>query len=93
MKESIFILLIVCVLAAFTAIRYRKQIAGMIGFARMLKDAKDSALQAGAPGVEPAGVPLVNCSKCGVWVPKNKSIKVGDLGFCSNTCLETSKTN
>ncbi len=93
MKEAIFILLVVFALAALTAIRYRKQIAGMIGFARMLKDAKDNALQGGGPSVESASVPLVNCSKCGVWVPQNKSIKVGDLSFCSDACLETSKTN
>ncbi len=90
MREAIFILLVIFGLLAWTAFRYRKQIAGMIGFARMLKEAKDG-LSSGPrqiknPGEK--GIPLVNCSKCGVWVPQNKARKVGDVFFCSDECLK-----
>ena len=85
MKEALFILLVVLVLLALTAVRYRKQIAGMIGFARMLKEAKQSVSQ-GSPRIQSPSeksIPLVNCSKCGVWIPQNKARKFGDEFVCS----------
>ena len=92
MREALFILVIVCVLAALTAVRYRKQIAGMIGFARMLKEAKQN-ISVGSTNVirgPEKSIPLVNCSKCGVWIPQNKARKVGDVFFCSDKCLQIS---
>lgn len=85
MKEGIFILFVVFLLFGFTVIRYRKQIAGIIGFARALKDAKDMG---GRPtpirGQEQGSVQLVNCSKCGVWVPQNKALRLRDgIVYCS----------
>ncbi len=90
-KEALFILLVVCILAALTAVKYRKQIAGMIGFARMLKEAKQNFAQGSNSirGTTEKSVPLVNCSKCGVWVPQNKARKVGDVFFCSDHGAET----
>ena len=90
MKEAFFILFVVLVLLAITAIRYRKQITGMIGFARMLKEAKQNIAQGPSSVRVDSGksIPLVNCSKCGVWVPQNKSRKVGDLFFCSDECVK-----
>ncbi|MFN0279731.1 MAG: hypothetical protein ACKVRN_14210 [Pyrinomonadaceae bacterium] len=91
MREALFILVILFVIAALTAIRYRKQIAGMIGFARMLKEAKHN-INIGSNNVKRTpekSIPLVNCSKCGVWVPQTKAIKVGDIYFCSNHRAET----
>ncbi len=82
MKEGLFILFIVAILAALTAVRYRKQITGMIGFARMLRDARAN-VGTGVDKNDAKSIPLVNCSKCGVWVPQNKAIKVGDTYLCS----------
>ncbi|MEO7658109.1 MAG: hypothetical protein ABIV48_00715 [Pyrinomonadaceae bacterium] len=89
MREALFILIVVFGLFALTAFRYRKQIAGMIGFARMLKETKDSITQISRPVASQAtqNIPLVNCSQCGVWVPQNKARKVGDLFFCSDKCV------
>ena len=86
MREAFFILLVVSILAALTAVKYRKQIAGMIGFARMLKEAKQNITQGSnnIRGSVEKSVPLINCSKCGVWVPQNKAKKVGDVFFCSD---------
>ena len=86
MREAFFILLVVSILAALTAVKYRKQIAGMIGFARMLKEAKQNITQGSnnIRGSVEKSVPLINCSKCGVWVPQNKAKKVGDVYFCSD---------
>ncbi len=90
MREALFILVIVLLLLALTAIRYRKQIAGMIGFAKMLKEAKQN-INLGSTNTkrEPEkSIPLVNCSKCGVWIPQTKAVKVGDIFFCSDQCFQ-----
>ena len=89
MREAIFILLVVFGLLALTALRYRKQIAGMIGLARMLKEAKQKITQ-GSNQIrgQEKSVPLVNCSKCGIWVPQSKARRVGDIFFCSDQCVE-----
>lgn len=93
MREAFFILFVVAVLLGLTAIRYRKQIAGMIGFARMLKEAKQAVTQgtASSPGNDGKSIPLVNCSKCGVWVPQNKARMVGEVFFCSDECVQMQK--
>jgi len=93
MREAIFILLVVFGLFALTALRYRKQIAGMIGFARMLKDAKENLGQGTGQirGTPEKSIPLVNCSKCGIWVPQNKARKMGDIFFCSDECLSAAR--
>lgn len=89
MTEAIFIVVILLGLLAWTAFRYRKQIVGIIGFAKMIKEVKDGLT--GTPSLHPRqsakGIPLVNCSNCGIWVPQNKARKVGDLFYCSDECL------
>lgn len=88
-REFIFILIVILVLLALTAIRYRKGIAGMIGVAKMLKEAKKTASGARAVSGEKPSVQLVNCAKCGVWVPQNKAIKRGEgFFYCSETCKQ-----
>ena len=82
MREVLLILGVVIVLLALTALRYRKQIAGVIGVARMLQDVRNSGISAKRER-EPA-VHLVNCEKCGVWVPENKAQKRRDGGaYCA----------
>lgn len=90
MREALFILLVILVLLGLTAFRYRKAIAGMVGFAKMLKEAKQG-LQSPA-GAKPVREPersavLVNCVKCGVWVPQSKARKRGEVFYCSDDCL------
>jgi len=88
MREAIFILLVLFVLFALTAIRYRKQIAGMIGLARMLKQAKRSAAEPSKsiPGQTEKSTQLVNCSKCDIWVPQSKAVKFREGFICSTVC-------
>ena len=91
MRETFFILLVLFVLVALTAVRYRKQIATLIGVSRMLRDARSAAGAAREPGekqVTNKGQ-LVNCAKCGTWAPKATSIKFdGGIYYCSKGCLE-----
>ena len=89
MREFIFIIIVILVLLALTAIRYRKTIAGILGVAKMLKEAKDAASGTKAVGGEKPSVQLVNCAKCGVWVPQNKALKRGEgFFYCSESCKE-----
>lgn len=94
MRELFFILIVILLLLALTAIRYRKQIAGMIGLARMLKEAKAAAGDPRSMKGEQASVHLVSCSKCGVWIPQSKAIKLGtDFFYCSETCKKLVTNN
>jgi hypothetical protein len=91
MREDLLILFVAALLAASTAVKYRKQIRGIIGFARMLKDAKHDLNQMPTKMAASAekSTPLVNCSKCGVWIPQNRAIKIGELFHCSNHTTAT----
>lgn len=91
MKEALFILLILAVILALTAIRYRRQIAAMLRIWRSLKSMRGEMKerQAGSDAEIPAG-PLVNCAKCGTWVPEQRGIKLrGGTFYCSSSCLES----
>ena len=85
MKE-IFIFFVIVFVLALTAVRYRKQIAGMIGVAKMLNEMKNSVVtERPVRREEAASVALVNCAKCGVWVPQDKSVKRRDgTSHCLN---------
>ncbi len=87
MRDAIFILIVAAILFGLTAIRYRKQIVGIIGVARMLKDASSGKAIINTAGPPEKTIPLVNCKKCGVWVPQNKAHKVGSNYYCSDECL------
>ena len=94
MKEALVILLVIAVLLALTAVKYRKQIAGAIGIARMLRDAKRSMdeVKTGLPRQNESSIQLVNCVNCGVWVPALKARKAGNSYFCSEDCLTGSRS-
>lgn len=94
MKEAFFILLVIAVVLALTAIRYRRQIAGMLHIWRSLKSMKQQMKDKNVKPEDqiPAG-PLVNCAKCGTWVPEQRAIKLrGGTYYCSSSCLETAVT-
>ena len=89
MFKFLFVLLVIFVLLAMVAVRYRKQINSLIATARLLKEAKDAAQQAQlgrAPSPQPtkAAVHLVNCAKCGVWVPESKAVRRQQSFYCAN---------
>jgi hypothetical protein len=90
MRETLVILAVILLLLALTAVRYRRQIAAMIGFARVLKNAKNAAAQGGEIGRDPSpSLQLVNCSQCGIWVPQAKAKIIGGLSYCSDECTRS----
>ena len=91
MKEAFVILVVIAILLALTAVRYRRQITGVIQIWRTLKSAREQIRQE-SPKVnkEPVSAgKLVNCAKCGTWVPEQKAISLrGGVYYCSSICLE-----
>lgn len=97
MRAALFILVVVMILMAWTAIRYRKQIASVIGFVRMIREGVSSTTGPRDTKEMKAAVPneLVSCSKCGVWVPHDRAIRFdAKTYYCSKDCVTASlKTN
>ena len=93
MKEALVILVVLAVILILTAVRYRKQIAAVLQIWRSLQSMRQQVKQkqeqvGGTEGIS-AG-PLVNCARCGTWVPEQKAIKLrGGIIYCSSACLET----
>jgi hypothetical protein len=91
MREALFILLIIGVVLALTAYRYRRQIAAVLQIWRSLKSMRQQMKQNQAPHVESKSTGrLVNCAKCGTWIPEERAIELrGGSKYCSAACLET----
>lgn len=90
MREALFILIVILVLLGWTAFRYRKTIAGILGVAKMLKEVKNGAIGVSSQSKQrerAVSSVLVNCAKCGVWVPQTRARRVGQEFYCSETCL------
>lgn len=91
MREALFILVVLLVLAGLTAYRYRRQIRFGLELWRTMKGvrelhAQNSQQEADVP---PAKGELVSCSKCGKWTPAAASIKFGPrIFYCSTNCLQ-----
>jgi hypothetical protein len=89
MREALFIFVVVLVLLALTAIRYRKQITAVIRFSRMLRNAGATKPIGNAERRKDVVVPLAKCAKCGTWVPQTRAIKFGPGNYyCSSKCME-----
>jgi hypothetical protein len=87
--KVLFGLIVIAILLAMIAVRYRKQVNNLIATARLLKEAKDAAQRAQlgqrAPSPQRTKTPvhLVNCSKCGVWVPGDKAVRRAGQAHCA----------
>lgn len=91
MREAIFILVVLLLLAGLTVYRYRRQIGAFLRFWRSMKEMKNEMLrrQSETGEQQVAAGPLVLCAKCGNWVPEERSVRLGPTNyFCSTKCLE-----
>jgi Pyruvate/2-oxoacid:ferredoxin oxidoreductase delta subunit len=93
MKEAFVILAVLGVVLFLTAIRYRRQIAAGVQIWRSMKAMREQFKQQTGKTVKAKPVDagkLVNCAKCGTWVPEQKAIMLRDgSAFCSQGCLES----
>ena len=96
MREALVILLVIAIILVLTAVRYRKQIAAAIRIWQSLKSMKQQMSKQmnqrrgeSDQEIDGATGPLVNCAKCGTWVPEQRAIKLrGGMTYCSAACLE-----
>ena len=89
MREAAFILIVFLILIGLTLYRYRRQVGFGLEVWRMLRKMRaggDKKLD--APPETQKG-PLVNCTRCGTWVPAGNAIKLGGASYCSAHCVET----
>ncbi|HYJ90313.1 MAG TPA: hypothetical protein VEV84_03320 [Pyrinomonadaceae bacterium] len=91
MREVVFILIVIAVLLALTAIKYRRQIVTLITFWKQFQAAR-ARLQQSANTQRPIesdrGIGLVNCARCGKWIPENEARRHSPTTFiCVNGCL------
>ena len=93
MKEVAFILIVILILFALTAVRYRRQITAAIQMWRILTGARQPFPKEETTNgqLRDPSLPLVNCSKCSRWVAENEAMRVGTGNyFCSRECFEQS---
>lgn len=83
------ILLVIILIAS----RYRKQIQmGLYVFRmfRKMRQMNQTPEKQINTKAETGDGTLVNCAKCGTWIPQNKAIKLrSGVFYCSSNCLET----
>ena len=93
MREALVILVVLLILLALTALKYRKQIATVVGVGRMIRDAAAGGTNRREPRIKQQvdSGKLVSCTKCGTWVPESRAIKFGGgTFFCTDACLQGS---
>ena len=90
MREVFFILIVAAFLLALTAVKYRRQIVTMITIWKQFQAARDRIQQtSSAPRpIEPdRGIKLVNCARCGRWVPENAARRHSATTYiCATDC-------
>ncbi|QQS33131.1 MAG: hypothetical protein IPM50_00685 [Acidobacteriota bacterium] len=89
MREFLLVFAVIAVLLGLTAIKYRRQLMAMVGFARLLKEAGSASgdlRKKTATASEPNN--LVSCVACGVWIPESKVIRKGSRNYCSEACVK-----
>lgn len=90
MREFLFILLVVGILLALTAVKYRRQIVTLITIWKQFQAARVRLQQATdrPKPIEPdRGIKLVNCARCGKWIPENSARRHSGTTFvCIDGC-------
>ena len=93
MREALVILAVIGILFILTAVRYRRQIGAGIQIWRSMKAMREQINKQSASEPDPKPVSsgkLVNCAKCGTWVPEDRAIRLRGGGyFCSSACVES----
>ena len=90
MREALIILFVVGLLIVLTAIKYRRQIVGLLGFYKTFKVMRESIRDNPTRPVirdRQEGIELVKCSRCGKWIsPSTAANDSGSLVCINETC-------
>lgn len=89
----IILLLLLLIVAAFIALRYRRQIQTGLHiyrmFRKMQKASKPVEKKAEQPRVIDKNENLVRCSRCGKWIPESAALNLrSKVSYCSTVCME-----
>lgn len=92
MREAFFILIVLLILAGFTAYRYRRQLRFGLEIWRALRSVREvsgKANEAQFPARAKGDRELVTCAKCSTWIPEDEAIRFGKgIYYCSTKCLD-----
>ncbi len=93
MREAIFILVVVLLLLAFTAFRYRRQLMAGYQVWNMFQSVRKGTLGTSQGEARSDAAPmsgkLVSCSNCRTWVDESRALKLGrSTNYCSPECME-----
>lgn len=86
MREFLVVFAVILLLVGLTAIKYRRQLMAMIGFARLLSEARDRSQDLRPKGKASKPQELVRCNSCGVWIPETRAVKKRGSYLCSTEC-------
>ncbi|MDQ2746918.1 MAG: hypothetical protein M3T96_06640 [Acidobacteriota bacterium] len=89
----LIILGLIAVVLVLIASRYRKQIQMALYVFRMFRKMRQmnkTTEKQIEKKAETNDSTLINCAKCGTWMPQNKAIKLrSGVYYCSSNCLTT----
>jgi hypothetical protein len=89
MREVLVILIAIAILAALTAIKYRRQIVTLIQFYKQLQAVRQGIKGSGDRAIHEAprgGIELVKCERCNKWIPQSAAMFVGGRPICREAC-------
>jgi hypothetical protein len=88
----LIILVLLLILAAFIAVRFRRQITTGIQIFKMLRQLR-SQMKPPEKKIEKQSAektaPLVRCARCGTWTPQATALNLrSKIFYCSPNCME-----
>jgi hypothetical protein len=86
MREALIIFAVIALLVVLTAIKYRRQIVGLIGFYKTFKSMRDTIREGGNQRImrdRHDGIELVKCARCGKWVSPSSAESLSGEVVCS----------
>jgi hypothetical protein len=89
MRDALFILVVIAILLALTAIKYRRQVVAMIQFYKQVKAVQSKMNQPGMGRSQvdgERGIQLIKCSRCQKWIPQSEAIGDVSSPVCANGC-------
>jgi len=89
MREAFVILIAVAILAAMTAVKYRRQIVTMIRVYKQFQAVRQGINSSRERVIREApknGIQLVKCERCNKWIPQNTAMYLGGKPFCRDSC-------
>ncbi len=94
MTEWLVVLLVILIVAAIIAYRYRKQIqtAWIMyqTFRKFRQQTKPKQKKQVPKQNASKDTQLVRCPKCNKWTPQEEAVKLKSNYYCSHTCMENS---